>query len=95
MWDALTMLLLLLPLGWWGRGWAGGPLMVGCVAAALLVVPWLTRLGLSPWWEWCAAGLGLMLGAALHGLRPKPTQPAGISSTGKDVFAQTLGGHGS
>lgn len=65
--GALTLFCLFLPLGFWGWGWRGMPLLVVWTGAALLLVPMTTGLGASPWWEWLAAGLGVLAGLPLRG----------------------------
>jgi len=57
--DAVTMFCLFLPLGFWGWGWRGMPLLVLGTASGLLLIPTWTGLGASPWFEWSGAALGL------------------------------------
>lgn len=59
--DTLTVLLLFFPLGFWGWGWKGLPVLVFWTVAALVTIPLLTGLGPSPWWEWGGAASGLIL----------------------------------
>jgi hypothetical protein len=65
--TALWLAALAAPAAYWARrrGWRALSLAGVVMAAGLLIVPLMTRVHATPWWEWAGLAAGLAAGAAL------------------------------
>ena len=93
--NALTILALALPLGWWSARWTRRLALGAAVAGALVLVPATTGLSMPEALEWLALPLGLGLGVLLRAgiLWVRSHRTPSCDSATHD--RQLLGGHGS